>query len=117
MLKVYGLARLTRDPEIKGNDGNIVKFGVAVNDYKKNPHYFDVTAFNMGSYELAHIIDANFSKGDQIFIKDAELEYQTWDDKDGNKRHAVGIKLNRFEFVGGGGGGGGKKKETDNSPF
>jgi single-stranded DNA-binding protein len=111
MLKVYGIARLTRDPEIKGNSNNIVKFGVATNNYKDEPQYFDVTAFTMGKYDLPAIISNNFKKGDAIFLKDAELEYHSWEDNEGNKRHSVGIILKQFEFVGG------KKSDEDGVPF
>ena len=89
---------LTRDPELKVTGGGmmIAEFGIAVNKRTQNkvtkewedapPAFYNVTAFG----DLASHASESFTKGDRVLIE-GRLDFQTWQDKEGNSRQAVKI--------------------------
>ena len=113
--------RLTRKPELKyGASGNAYcKFSIANNVWKgkengDKANFFNVTTFGKQAENIEQYLD----KGSQVVIN-GQLDHSVWEDKDGNKRHSVGIIANSVQFVGGKGKGGTKdptEKEMENEP-
>jgi len=119
--KVLLIGRLTRDPEARtfSNGGKVTKFGFAVNNRRKNnqtgqwedePVFIDCSAFNRGENgTLADRITETLRKGSQIFIE-GHLTFEQWDDKtSGQKRTALRVIVDNFQYLerredGGGGG-------------
>src|ERR1700682_1366682 len=109
--KVMLIGRLTRDPEARtfANGGKVTKFGFAVNNSKKNPQtgqwedvpvFLDCEAFNRGDNgTLADRIETTLRKGQQIYI-DGHLRFDQWDDKTtGQKRSALKIVVDNFQYL------------------
>lgn len=97
--KVILMGRLTRDPEVKsiGDNNTVTKFGIVYNRRykdKETAHFFDCEAFG----RTAENIGKFFNKGRQILIE-GSLKYDTWEDKNGEKRSKVIVEVNEFEFV------------------
>ncbi len=104
MNKVIILGTITKDIELKylPSGSAIGSFGIAYNDRWKdqqgNPkdkaHFFDVTVFG----KQAETVNNFFHKGSRILIE-GSLDFQSWQDQQGQKRSKVGIKLTSFSFV------------------
>lgn len=95
---------LTADPEIVGNEKNIARFTLAVNDgfgEKEEVHFFDCVAFG----KQVETIKQFLTKGKQIIVE-GSLRQARWEDKEtGKGRSRVEIKLKDyggFHFVNGG---------------
>ena len=99
-----------KDPEVKTilNDRKMARFSLATNDYYTNnkgerveqTHWHQITAWG----KLAEIVEKEVAKGKQILVS-GKLSTNNWEDKDGNKRQAVEVVVEDFNFVGGGRGG------------
>jgi single-strand DNA-binding protein len=110
--KVLLMGNLTRDPELRFTQGNmaICKFGLAVNrrfkdqsgEWKEEPTFVDITIFGKRGEAFAKF----HSKGKPAFIE-GSLRFDTWEDKEGNKRSKLYVVADTWEFVGGGSGGSG----------
>lgn len=118
--RVVLMGNLTRDPEMRMLPSNtpVVDIGLAVNErfkdssgeWKERANFIDCTAFG----RTAENVNRFFSKGRPILIE-GKLRWESWEDKEGNKRSKVKVVIDSFEFVGprdgqggpGGGGGGG----------
>ena len=48
----------------------------------------------------AEVINEYFSKGNPIFIE-GRLQFQQWETKDGQKRNALRVVAEDFQFIGG----------------
>src|ERR1039458_3154741 len=90
-------ANATRDVELTfGNSGNaIASFGAAINTRKKDtsgewidgdPQFYEVKAFG----ELAENVAETITKGTRVVVS-GRLNFQQWEDKEGNKRNKVEI--------------------------
>lgn len=94
-------ANVTRDAEVRRTQGgsNAVKWGIAWNSSKKDPngqwidvpHYFDVECW-MSDAQLNNVAH-QIVKGAGCCVVDGHLEYQSWDDGNGNKRSKVVIRV------------------------
>ncbi len=97
-LKVYGIVRLTRDPEMKANDEKtIVKFSGAANEKYKDvekSHFYNFCAFG----KQGEIVMQYFKKGSRIFIN-GELKMSKWQDKEGKSQTTYEVVIDSFEFV------------------
>lgn len=104
---------ITRDPEVRylPSGSAVVDFGVAVNkvwtttdgEKREQVSFFNLVAFG----KTAENINKYFFKGDPILVE-GELKQETWDDKHtGEKKSAVKVIVNKFNFVGG------KKKDGE----
>ncbi len=92
-----GVGRLTRDCELKqAGDLTICKFSIACNDNRKKDktHFFDCVSFG----KQGEIIAKYFAKGSKIYVY-GFLKQESWADKDGNKKSAVCLHVDGFEFV------------------
>ncbi|MEQ9459540.1 MAG: single-stranded DNA-binding protein [Phycisphaeraceae bacterium] len=130
--RVVLMGNLTRDPEMRMLPSNtpVVDIGLAVNEryregstgeWKERANFIDCTAFG----RTAENISKFFGKGRPILIE-GKLRWESWEDKEGNKRSKVKVVIDSFEFVGprdgqgggqgGGGGGGGYEGRRSSQP-
>lgn len=104
MNQVNIIGTMTKDCELKFAPSGtpIGSFGIAYNErYKKQDgtpvdkaHFFDVTVIG----KKAEVVSQYFKKGSRIGIT-GSLDFQQWQDQQGNNRSKVGIKLNDFTFI------------------
>lgn len=104
--KVFLMGHLTRDPELRYavSGTAIASFGMAINrnwnsadgQKKEETCFVDVSAFG----KRAEVINEHFSKGDPIFTE-GRLQFQQWETKDGQKRNALKMVVENFQFIGG----------------
>jgi single-strand DNA-binding protein len=104
--KVFLMGNLTRDPELKYTPSGtaVVGFGIAINrtwkgadgEKKEDVCYVDINMFG----RRAEVIEQYFKKGHPIFI-DGRLQFQQWETQDGQKRNALKVVAESFEFIGG----------------
>ena len=96
---------LTRDPELRSTAGgtNILSFGVAVNDRRKNPqtgkwenvpNFIDCIVFGQRAEALSRFI----SKGAKVSI-DGKLHYSSWETKDGQHRSKLEVIVDEIDFM------------------
>jgi single-strand DNA-binding protein len=117
--KVMLLGNTTRDPELRTlPSGTVVcDFGIATNrvyktangEEKQETAFVDCTAFG----RVAEVIAEYAPKGRSIFIE-GRLHFESWDDKNGNRRNKLSVIVENFQFVGsrdGGDGDGGAQRE------
>lgn len=115
--KVYLMGNLTRDPELRYTPKGqaVVKLGLAVNrryttesgETREEVTFVDIDAWG----KQAEVISQYCKKGKPLFVE-GRLKLDQWDDKTtGQKRSALRVHLEGFQFIGspqaGEGGGGG----------
>jgi single-strand DNA-binding protein len=103
--KVLLMGNLTRDPELRytPNGTAVASFGIAINRTWKTPEgekkeetcFVDASVFG----KRAEVVSEYFSKGKPIFIE-GRLQFQQWEAKDGQKRSALRVVVEDFQFVG-----------------
>ena len=94
---------LTRDPELRLTAGgtNVLGFGVAVNDRRRNPNgewedypnYIDCTMFGARAQGIAPYL----SKGTKVCIE-GKLRWSQWE-RDGQKRSKLEVIVDEIEFM------------------
>ena len=113
---------LTRDPELRATAGGmqVLNFGVAVNDRRKNPqtgdwedypNFVDCTMFGT----RAEAVSRYLSKGTKVAIE-GKLRYSSWE-RDGQRRSKLEVIVDEIEFMSRGsqGGQGGYGQNGGNS--
>lgn len=96
---------LTRDPELRQTAGGmqILGFGVAVNDRRKNqqtgewedyPNFIDCTMFGNRAQSVSRFL----SKGSKVAIE-GKLRWSQWE-RDGQKRSKVEVIVDELELMG-----------------
>lgn len=113
--KVLLIGNLTRDPEVRmlSSGRPVCNFGLALNrNYKDSEGnkreevtFIDVECFGPRAEAVAKF----FSKGRPIFVE-GRLKLDQWESKEGEKRSAIRVVLDNFEFVDAG------KSDGTNSP-
>ncbi len=98
MNKVFLIGRLTRDCETKYSQSGKawVSTAIAVDRRTK-----DETAdfFNLVAWEkTAEIMGKYLKKGNKILV-DGHLQFNQYEDKDGNKKSSVNVIVENFEFL------------------
>lgn len=97
---------LTRDPELRQTQGgtNVLSFGVAVNDRRKNgqtgqwedyANFVDCTVFGARADSLSKIL----AKGMKVIVN-GKLHYRSWEDGNGQKRSKLEVTVNDLDFMG-----------------
>jgi len=122
--KVLLIGNLTRDPDVRmmSNGRPVCNFGLALNrsykdaegNRKEETTFVDVESFG----PRAEAIGRFFTKGRAIFIE-GRLKLDQWESKEGEKRSALRVVLDSFEFVDtkqDGGTGSSKTFESSSSP-
>lgn len=93
-----GVGRLTRDCEVKqAGQSTVCKFSLACADnYSKDKtHFFNCVSFG----KQGDIIAKYFSKGSKIYVY-GFIKQESWTDSTtGNKKSAVCLHVDGFEFV------------------
>lgn len=110
---------LTRDPELRYTPSGtaICEFTIANNkvwttDGEKKEKVNFVNCICWG--KRGETISKYFQKGKQIQIQ-GELDFQSWEDKEGQKKNCIKVNVQNFEFVGGKGDGGGETGKATSS--
>lgn len=94
---------LTRDAEyfVTKNGGKILKGGIAVNERVKDgdtwadrPNYIDWALFG----ERAEKLEQYLKRGTKVCMV-GRLRYESWEDRDGNKRSKLTVIANDVEFM------------------
>lgn len=96
---------LTRDPELRSTAGgtNILSFGVAVNDRRKNPqtgewedvpNFIDCVVFGQRAEAVSRFI----SKGSKVAIE-GKLRYSAWETKEGQRRSKLEVVVDEIDFL------------------
>lgn len=92
---------LTRDPELRHTtDGTpVCDFGIAVDRPRSRQEdavdYFNVTSWR----KLAEIIAEHKSKGDGVLLE-GRLQFDSWENDEGQKRTAVKVVADDVQFLG-----------------
>lgn len=95
---------LTRSPELRATQGgsNVLTFGVAVNDRRKNPqtgewedypNFIDCVVFGNRAESLSRFL----AKGAKVAIE-GKLRWSQWE-KDGHKRSKIEVIVDEIEFM------------------
>lgn len=95
---------LTRDPEMRAlrNGTQVLSFGVAVNDRRKNPqtgdwedypNFIDCTMFG----SRAEAVGRYLAKGTKVAIE-GKLRYSSWE-KDGQRRSKLEVIVDEIELM------------------
>lgn len=96
---------LTRDPELRATAGGtqILSFGVAVNDRRKNPqtgawedvpNFVDCIVFGQRAEAVSRFI----SKGSKVAIE-GKLRYSAWETKEGQRRSKLEVIVDEIDFM------------------
>jgi single-strand DNA-binding protein len=102
--KVLLIGNLTRDPDVKmlSSGRPVCNFGLALNrsfkdgegNRKEEVTFVDVECYG----PRAEAIGRFFTKGRSIFVE-GRLKLDQWESKEGEKRSAIRVVLDNFEFV------------------
>lgn len=109
--KVILMGNLTRDVEMRttGSGQNVANFSLAVSRSWRNQNgeQQEQTSFiNCVAWgKPGEIISQYVKKGDPLLVS-GRLDQRSYEDKDGNKRQAVEVIVEDFNFIGGGNRGG-----------
>jgi single-strand DNA-binding protein len=102
MNQVALVGRLTRDPELRGQGGNVLAMRLAFSASRKNgdqwedyPQYVDVVTFGRTAEALGSLL----TKGDQVGIT-GRLSWREWEQQDGTKRQAHEVIADRVQLLG-----------------
>lgn len=96
---------LTRDPELRATAGGtqVLTFGVAVNDRRKNPqtgewedvpNFVDCIVFGSRAEAVSRFI----SKGSKVAIE-GKLRYSAWENKEGQRRSKLEVIVDEIDFL------------------
>ena len=101
MNKVQLIGRLTKDPELRYTKSNIAvaSYTLAINTgygEKQQTDYINITTWG----KSGEFVKNYFKKGQAIAIV-GRLRSNSYEDKDGNKRHTIEVITEDIEFVGG----------------
>lgn len=103
--KVLITGNLTRDPELRETPSGfqVLNFGVAVNDRKKNQstgqwedyaNFVDCTMFGNRAASVARFL----AKGRKVAIE-GKLRWSQWETQDGGKRSKLEVVVDELEFM------------------
>lgn len=104
MNRVFLVGNLTRDPETKTmpSGSTVADMRLAVNEYYKTPDgknkektcFVDIVAWN----RQAELCGEYLKKGSMVLIE-GRLQYEEWNDKEGNKKSRLRIRADRVQFL------------------
>ena len=103
--KVFITGNLTRDPEVRetASGFQVLNFGVAVNDRKKNQstgqwedyaNFVDCTMFGNRAASVSRFL----GKGSKVAIE-GKLRWSQWETQDGSKRSKLEVVVDEIEFM------------------
>ena len=97
---------------VTGGGTQILQFGVAVNDRRRNqqtgewedtPNFVDCVVFGSRAEPLSRFL----SKGSKVAIE-GKLRYSSWETKDGQHRSKLEVSVDEIEFM--------SSKQTSSTP-
>ena len=104
--KCFFMGNLTKDPELRYTPSGaaICSISVALNEKWKNKddewvekvHYIDCNIFG----RRAEVVNEYFTKGKPIYLE-CSVDFQSWENAEGEKRYATKFKVQDFQFIGG----------------
>lgn len=103
--KVMITGNLTRDPELRQTAGGsqVLNFGVAVNDRRKNqqtgdwedyPNFVDCVVFGNRAEPLSRFL----GRGSKVAVE-GRLRYSAWEDKDGKRRSKLEVVADDVDMM------------------
>lgn len=113
--KVILIGNLGADPEVRdvgATGGRVATLSLATSrqwtgkdgQKQEKTQWHRVVCWNTGKgQQLADIAEKYCKKGEKVYIE-GEIEYRTWDDKDGQKRYSTEINCRELILLGGRGG-------------
>ena len=115
--KVMLIGNLGADPEVRStaNGSRVATLSVATSrqwnnqagEKQEKTQWHRVVLWNNSKGSgLADFAEKYLKKGDRIYVE-GEIEYRTWEDREGKTRYTTEIKAREILMVGGKGGGGG----------
>lgn len=109
------MGRLTADPELRSTKSGLAvcKFTVACDRYSKDKGADFIRCIAWRN--TADMIAKWFSKGKMIAVE-GSIQVDNYEDKDGNKRTATSILVNRVNFCGDKSGSAGSSGNMQNAP-
>lgn len=109
------MGRLTADPELRTTQSglSVCKFTVACDRYSKDKGADFIRCIAWRN--TADMIAKWFSKGKMIAVE-GSIQVDNYEDKDGNKRTATSILVNRVNFCGDKAGSAGSSGNRQNAP-
>lgn len=110
MNQFNGVGNLVADPELKGQNNNVVNFRVAIQrDFKnKQTGEYDSDFLTCVAFgKTAEIIVNNFSKGQKIGIT-GSVQTGSYENKEGNRVFTTDIAVNKVTFI--------ERKQQGNKP-
>jgi single-strand DNA-binding protein len=119
--KVMLMGNLTRDVELRAvrEGSNVGKFALAINrnftlasgEKREEVTFVECEAWG----KQAEIIAKYCTKGRPLFVE-GRLKLDTWTDKENNKRSAIKVVVENFQFVGGREGGAPGSSDGEGAP-
>ncbi len=110
--RVVLMGRLGSKPELKYTATSlaVASFSLATSEKSKDKEttqWHNIKAFG----KRAETMEMYLDKGRQVLIE-GKLQYEHWEDKQGNKKSRATILVDNFKFIGEGNGSSRPKKET-----
>jgi single-strand DNA-binding protein len=112
--QVILMGNITRDPQVKTlpSQQQVAEFGLATNrryrtadgEDKEDVCFVECAVFGKG----AEVINQYARKGRPLFVQ-GRLKYDSWEDKQGNKRSRLSVIVEQFQLLGG-------RPESDSQP-
>lgn len=106
MNRVYLMGNLTRDPEVRQTPSKtyVCDLSMAINEEwksrdgekKESTVFVQVVAWG----RQAETCGEYLKKGSCVLVE-GKLQYDEWEDKEGNKRNKVRVRADRVSFIGG----------------
>ncbi len=121
MNKVMLVGNLTRDPVLRKTPAGVAcaDLSLAVNEsYTGKDGKVQETAcfVEVVSWEKqAEACCEYLRKGAPVFVE-GKLQFEQWEDKEGQKRNKLRVRADRVQFMGGKPGGAGGARRTDDAP-
>lgn len=119
--KVILMGNLTRDVEMRTTSGgqSVANFSLAISrswrgqdgQQQEQTSFINCVAWG----KVGEIIQQYVKKGNPLLVS-GRLDQRSYEDRDGNKRQAVEVVVEDFNFVGGGSGGGRNDDNADYAP-
>jgi single-strand DNA-binding protein len=111
--KIMLIGNLGADPEVRstGNGARVATLSVATSRQWNNPagerqektQWHRVVLWNSKFSTLADFAEKYMKKGDRVYVE-GEVEYRTWEDREGKTRYTTEIKAREVILLGSRGG-------------
>lgn len=102
--KVYGLFCLGNDPEVRYTPSGVAVAEIScasTHSYKKDEEWVKKTEWTRITFfgKTAERIGEYLRKGSYVFVDNARMQTDKWEDKDGNTRYTTKVIGGTIDFV------------------